>query len=290
MKFAILDHNNSAFPIASAMMGLGHELVRTEPDLLLIDHDSPPYYREIIDSFPDAQIVLYPHGDPYMFAWDGIWEVNPRTAAYLSSNIGSGEIMMGYGYPNPIHHIGWYRCEQADFKPIDRIERVVFAPIHPLNNGYLNRYHKAANVKAYEALLKMPIKLTVRHIGNIPSNGLWPVDGVRFVNGRMDGSTTEADLVVSNVGTYLATTVAQGKPCVAYGQDYPKMDWYSDDTLKFSEHWDDYSEYLRYPYDVSNGYEALEQAAMEEAAGWRSKFVGEQFTAQKLEQALEQIL
>ena len=287
MKFAVVDHNNSVYPLASAVIGLGHEAANIDPDILLIDHDSPDYYRNIINACPRAKIVLYPHGEPYMFAWDGIWDVNPRTAAYLSSNPGCAEIMKAYGYPNPIHVIGWFRSEQSAFKPAKQLKRVVFAPIHPLNNGYLNKYHRGANIKAYEALLKMPIKLVVRHIGNLPSNGLWAVNGVEFVNGKLDGSTTEADLVVSNVGTYLATTVAQGKPCAAYGQDYPILDGHDDTNLRFSQNWDKYSHILRYPFDIEDGYGALEMAASTEASDWRDKFIGEQFTAERLGDALK---
>lgn len=286
MRFAVVEHNDSVYPIASAMIGLGHSVDNDNPEILLIDHDGPDYYHNIINAFPQAKIVLYPHGEPYMFAWDGIWDVNPRTAFYLSSNHGCAEIMRAYGYPNPIHVIGWFRGEQASFKPAKQLERVVFAPIHPLNNGYLNKYHKTANVKAYEALINMPIKLTVRHIGNIQSNGLWPVDGVEYVNGKLDGSTTEADLVVSNVGTYLATAVSQGKPCVAHGQDYAILDGYDSDHLHFSKSWDKYRNILRYPFDISDGFKALERAAGTEASTWRYKFIGKQFNMVKLEHAL----
>jgi hypothetical protein len=287
MRFAAKDHNNSVAPILSAMVELGYIPDGENPELILIDHDSPPYYRHIIDQYPGATILLYPHGDPYMFAWDGIWEVNQRTAGYLSSNIGAAEIMRRYGYPKPIQVIGWYRCEQRAFAPTDKIERVVFAPIHPLNNGYLNKYHKQANIKAYKALLEMPIQLVVRHIDSLPANGLWPVGGVEYIDGRMDGSTTPADIVITNVGTYLATTVAQGKPVVAYGQDYPILDGHDDDSLRFSQHWDDYKDYLRYAYDIEDGFYALEKAACVEAAVWREKFIGEQFTTRRLERALE---
>jgi len=287
--FAVVEHNNSVMPIAEAMMKLGYTPDPSNPDILIIDHDSPPHYRNLIDNYPNSKVIIYPHGEPYMFAWDGIWEVNPRTAGYLSSNHGCAEIMRRYGYPNPIHVIGWTRGVQSEFEAIEHIERALFAPIHPLNNGYLNHHHKHANAVTYLALLEMPIELTVRHIGNLAYNGLWMDDRVQFVNGTLNGTTTEADLVVSNIGTYLSMTVAQGKPCVAFGQDYPILDGHSEDSLKYSKSWGMYGDYLRYPYDVSDGYAALEQAAKTEATAWRDKFIGEPFTKEKLEIALEAI-
>jgi len=287
MRYGIVDHNNTIRPIVLAMNALGHSPVNDDPEIILIDHDSPEYYRNIIKHYPDAKVILYPHGEPYMFAWDGIWPVNPRTDLYLSSNEGAAEIMKRYGYEKTIRVIGWFRGQQKKWSPPEQLERVLFAPIHPLNSGYLNKFHKQANIKAYKALLNMPIKLIVRHIGNIPSNGLWPVDGVEFISGKMDGSITAADLVVSNIGTYLTVSVAQGTPVVAFGQDYAILDGYSDDTLRFSQHWDEYREFLRYPYDVENGYQALLEASENEAVEWRDKFIGDQFTVEKLGEALK---
>jgi len=82
MKYAIKDHNNSVGPIVTAMQELGHTPNTVTPDLVLLDHDSPPFYRRIIAQYPDAKIVVYPHGEPVACAgYDGMWEPHERTAA-----------------------------------------------------------------------------------------------------------------------------------------------------------------------------------------------------------------
>lgn len=226
-----------------------------------------------------------------MFGWDGIWEVNPRTTAYLASNPGSVEIMRICNYPKPIHEIGYFVRKQGEFRPAKNLDNVLFAPIHPLTNGYLNPYHRNANIRAFEALLEMPIKLTVRHIDSLASNGLWHVDGVEFIQGKMDcKSTTPADMVVSYVGTYLSMMVAEGTPIAAFGQDYPHLDGYSDDDLRFCKSWDKYSFIFDYPFDISDGYQALEYAAKHEATKWRRRFVGDPFTVEKLDKAMQAVM
>jgi len=290
MKFGVKDHNSSVKPLVYALQELGHQGVANEPDMILLDHDSPPFYRGVIDQYPDARLVIYPHGEPFAFWWDGMWDTNPRTVGYLASSPGHAEVMRRYGYSKPIHEIGWYLSEIKAFSPAENLNNVLFAPIHPLNNGFMNPVHKAANIAAYQALIKMPIKLTVRHLGNLPSNGLWPVDGVTYKQGAKDGSTDAADLVVANLGTYFTLNVAQGTPCVAYNQAEPPAGGHSTDTMLTAQNWDKYKDYVRYPYDLDDGYPALLAASQMEAGAWKRRFIGEPLNINNLDEAVRAVM
>lgn len=293
-SFAALDHNNSVHPIVNALLGLGYKWNQDAPDFILLDHDSPKFYREIIDNHPQAKVIIYPHGEPFAFWWDGMWEVNERTAGYLAQSKGHGAVMRKYGYSKPVHTIDWYLSEQSEFKPAAKLDRVLFAPIHPLNNGFIHPSHRAANIEAYKALLGMPINLTVRYLGNLENNGLWADDSVTFIEGSKDGSTTPTDLVVSNLGTYFALSVASGIPCVAYNQDLPPVGGHSEETTLEAQNWKSYKEFVRYPYDLLNArfsaLGVLDYATRHEAKKWRDRFIGEPLNADKLNKAIQTIM
>ena len=122
--------------------------------------------------------------------------------------------------------------------------------------------------------------------------GLEKVPGAFYqqANLDMDGSIKaidEAEVVVTYPGTFATLAVSRGKPVVVYGQDICPHDGYSDKMMKYVKHWDDYREFMRYPYDISNkSHKAVEgiirHAAVNEAVEWRNRFIGEQMKANVL--------
>src|SRR5512137_3138251 len=162
-------------------MDKGVEITRSGADILLIDCDfTVGHYPKTIEKAYQngAEIVLYSHGAPVIVVWDSVWNPLPYTRAYLAQSPGQKWVMESYGYKPPVHVIGWHFCPQFPFEPVEKLSKILFAPWHPHGNGWLNPEPMEMNAKVYEALLKMPYELTVRHVHTLEQNGLWPHDGV----------------------------------------------------------------------------------------------------------------
>jgi hypothetical protein len=140
------------------------------------------------------------------------------------------------------------------------VRRVLFAPWHPLDD-YIVPDFAAANAAAYEQLLAAGVELTVRHIHDLELNGLWHVEGVRYVRGQMDGSVADletADAVVAPESTYAYKALQHGVPTVMYGQDVHPCDVIHDPALGRwrlrgrVQSWERYRDYIRYPFHLGD--------------------------------------
>lgn len=296
MRILMIDHQGKGLPFAEALKSAGHEIVADNPDVLLIDHDSPPYYRRIINAYPDAKVVLYPHGAMSFVAWDGIWEVNERTAGVLVMGDAMRTAMEMYGYPMDVRAVGWPWSELQDFRRCEKVRNVLFAPIHPLNNGFLWEPARLANRNAFMALLGLNIALTVRYLGELYMNGIWEDPGVTYVQGEDAVSTAaeqDADVVVSH-DTFAFMSIARGIPTVMLGQNLTPFDGYSDDDVRTARTWCKYANLLDYPYSAHCGNlgAQIERAARDEGAlvQWRGRVMGPRMTPEGLNRALREIV
>lgn len=292
MIVAIKDHQHKSHALRDALREHGHWVVPVgvPADVLLIDHDvDRPAYRPIIDIYRErgSRIVLYPHGANVICSWDGPEEPYPVDACLV---IGTAhrDVMIAYGYPQPLHVIGWSFCEQRPFKPRKRIKRVLFAPTHPLGNGYLNDEQRDANRQAYMTLLDWGLPLTVRHVGSLDVNGLWREKNVVYEQAALTlalGSIDEHDLVVARE-TFHSLAIARGVPAVTYHQACPDNDPHSPDEpmIKVSN-WDTYRHLMRYPYDLDD-LDARHHAATREASDYRRRFIGDQLDSRVLSDTL----
>jgi hypothetical protein len=300
MRIAIKDHLGKGIPLARVLAAAGHELVKITQyaDLLLIDLDAPKYgYREVIDAHraAGAKVLLYPHGGSPLLAYDGFLEPYENVDGNLVIAPGHAEVMRRYGYPSPIHVVGWSLCDQAPFRPAAAVRRVLFAPTHPSGFGHLSDLELELNARQFARLLEGPWELTVRYLGTLEQNGLWEVPGVNYVRGDWSPATGDidaADVVVAAPGTFPALTVARGAPMVTYGQGQPATDGVPGETLVALRNLDRYEQYMRYPYDMDDGPvdEVLHAAAAREATVWRRRFIGEQIAPAATAQLLERIV
>lgn len=286
MNVMMIGHQGKEDGVARALRVGGHRFVQSpdEADCLFVDHDHPGFgpRRALLELFhaQGKATFIYPHGAGVMLSWDGPVDPFPVTAQFVIGE-GQAEVMRRYGYPSPLVVVGWSLCLQRPFVPLDRVERVLFAPIHPPSNPDFPPFpeHTAANVAAFKACRSLGVELTVRHIGDPRVNGLPVIDGVRYVEGGYDNSIREideADLVVSN-DTFASLAVARGKPVVQFGQDGNARG--EDDERAPVKHWEAYADYMRYPFDIEDGpmSEIVAAAAVgsDAADEWRSLFVGE---------------
>ena len=303
MKIKIHNWQHKANNLESALIRMGVQITKREPDILLVDFDAGvSYYTELIEKTfaGGSEIVLYSHGAPVITAWDMVWEPDKRIAVFLAQSEGEKEVMQAYDYPNPIEVIGWHYCKQKKFKPVKEIKKVLFAPWHPHSNGYLMPACREANRNAYEKLRAMPYNLTVMHIGNVRNNGISIDPDVTYIGSEKSipfslKHIDQADVVISNLMTVACIAIARGKPVVVFGQNIKPHDGYSDENLSYVKNWEKYRDLMRYPYDLSNlkpraSQYMIEHAALHEAEEWREKFIGDPLDVEKLMTVLERVL
>ena len=102
MLLSVHNHQDKARQLMRSLIDEGHKFVFDTPDMLLIDHDGPAYYRRIIEKY-DVPTVIYPHGAGVFPAWDGVWEPHHKVKAVLTWGTAQAAAMKEYGYPNPVH-------------------------------------------------------------------------------------------------------------------------------------------------------------------------------------------
>ena len=301
MRIQIANHQDKADALIHAITAAGHEIVLSNPDILLIDFDGPfVHYPKTIERAYEqgAEVYLYSHGGHPITAWDGIWTPSDRVSAYLAQTPGQKRVMEAYGYPYPIHVIGWHYSELLPFEKTPA-KKVLFAPWHPQGTGWLIDEGKEANERIFRQLLRMPdIELTCRFVFRLEDNRIPFVEGVRYeksdrtLTGAI-ASIKAADVVVS-YGTLAYLAVALGKPTIMYGQDCHPYDGYSEATKCYVKSWEKYKDIMHYPHDGSRlgdigMYYLLKQGCLVEATKWRQEFIGEAFDASAFVALLEKL-
>ncbi len=285
LDVAVCDHQGKAAPFTEAVATAGHRLTipPDRADAVLIDHDVPFHGRL---RFVDACVndggrgFLYPHGaDPaLMSGWDGLYPVYPRLAGALVIGGGYAEVARAFGYPLPVHVVGWPYCELAP-RRCGPVNNVLFAPTHP---PYLDnpRYPKR-NVEVFERLLACPVRLTVRYLGALEANGLYEVPGVTYIRGDIFDSPgmieqiDAVDCVVADRATFGNLAIARGVTTVLWDSAIV----FDNSGTRAPDHLDLYRELLRYPFDVDNGdlWGTITAASQdsEQVARWRARFIGD---------------
>jgi len=301
MKIQISDHQDKSFALRDALADHGHEIVKYDPDILLIDFDGGiAHYPIVIERAYEsgALIYMYSHGAMPITAWDGVVKPSPLINGYLAQSPGQKWVMEAYGYPHPVHVIGWHYCQQQPFSPPSEPKKLLFAPWHPHGDGWMLPEGKALNTELFDNLIQLRFDLTCRIIFGMEANGLRDVPGVSWqMSDRKITSSIEAikaaDVVVA-YGTFAYLAIALGKPTVMYGQGICPQDGYSPETLKYVKSWDKYRDYMRYPYDADGlgpygVNDVIHRACKTEAADWRERFIGEQFTPSGFVTLLERL-
>jgi hypothetical protein len=247
-------------------------------------------------------VFLYPHAARPMVQYDGCVEPQPVRCMFTQAP-GGKELMKIIGYPNPVEVTGWAYSEVRSFRPVKKVERVLFAPIHPNANGYLNQVDKDLNRRTYRALYDMCQKtgaqLSIRLIGTQTGNGLDNVptgDFVEWHQGRKNNTTADmdtADVVVAHQ-TFAYLAVALGVPTVMMGEDVPPRSGNSDAGFCYVAHWDDYKADLMYPLDILQGDPADTIAKACEGSDaveeWKARYIGKPFDGPAFVAKLESYL
>jgi 2-polyprenyl-3-methyl-5-hydroxy-6-metoxy-1,4-benzoquinol methylase len=280
LRVAIVDHHGASRAIAAALFRAGHNLVAdpTGADVVLIDHDAPFHGRlEAVRACVAAggRAFVYPHGagPEAVASWDGLYPPSPLLSGMLVNGPGHAEIARRYGYPHPVHVIGWTFCALRPRVASGRVENVLFAPVHP-------PWADPRHAELLERLVATGANVTVRHIGSLEENLLPRLPGVRYVRGSLDdreamlAQLDAADVVVAGRGTFMCLAIARGVATVTWESAYVP----NNEQTREATHVELYREYMRYPFDLLHGdaAELLEAAAndVELACAWREKFIG----------------
>lgn len=233
-------------------------------------------------------LFLYPHAARPMIQWDGICDVWPHTRASFVIAEGHAEVMRRYGYPHKTVVTGWTFCKQKPFKPAAEVKTVVFGPIHPNANGWLNPVDIAINSETFRRLdawrKRSGARLIVRHIHPLSAQGVPEVRGVEYIQATPDGSTREidsADLVVGHQ-TFAYIAVARGVPTLMMAENEAPRSGNCDANFTRVKSWDLYRDYLAYPLDIlaeDDTAGLIERAVKsdDEIAEWRERFIGKPF-------------
>jgi hypothetical protein len=281
----LMDWHGKARTIADALVAGGHRLVGHPAiaDVAMINNDYPglgrlPYLDACVDN--GGRAYLYPDGaaSTLMAAWDGLYEPYARLSGVLACAPGHVEVARRYGYPHPVHVVGWGMCGLRSRRAGGPLRRVLLAPEHPPYHG--NPRPPVQNAAALRGLLDAGVEVTVRVIGDIAENGLWADPRVAYVHGE----TGHFDEMIAQIDAHDAVLATSTFACLAVARGVTTVMWNTDvqyhhETNAVAAHIDDYRDYVRYPFDLSSGRsvaDLLEAANDDEAraADWRARFVG----------------
>lgn len=300
-------HQNKEKAYVQALQSAGYvpsRSIRTNTKFAIMDHDVGPDgigFRVELPRLKQLRIPVffYPHAARPTAFWDGIYPMWPYVVATFVIAEGHKEVMKRYGYPYPLEVSGWPYCEIKPFKPT-RPNNILFGPIHPNNNGWLNEVDLDINRKALERLVsyceKNGSSLTVRYIHNLSQNGISEIDGVKFVQAQPDNTTDmidQADLVVGHQ-TFAYLAVARGKPTLMMREDIAPRSGNKPSNFMYVASWDKYRDLVEYPLDLlrSDPEEVIARATEtdEDIRKWRDDMIGEPFDPARYVQNIEKYL
>ena len=298
-SFYLNEHQHKGIEYVIALLQAGYWRThrRMSADMIFFDHDVGTHgvgWRTGLEQAYEAgkPTFIYPHSarPNVMMDTHPSW---PHTRALFTIGEGHKAVLEALKYTCPIEVTGWAYSDIHDFKPSqpEGETKVLFAPIHPNRNGFLDDLDKACNARALEILMDTPnIDITVRHIKNLELNGLWYEDSVHYVEGKTDGSTKEIEEADVIIGSYTIAyiTVAIGKPLIMMAEHMRPHSGNMLGMVRYSPNWESYSEIMRYPFEIENctdGSDFLEMADMVMAGqrsveNWKDRFIGKPFDPQ----------
>jgi hypothetical protein len=302
--FFAYKHQGKEEAFRRALRSRGYEETKRpdEASIILSDMDISSRGRNLLEySRQGKKIFLYPHGGIPNIFWDFPgYEPSPAVSAHFVAAPGHYEVMKAYGYPRPIEVVGWHLSGIRPFRPARDLRRILFAPIHPNNNGFLSRIDREINAETFRRAVRLATdersSLTVRYLGDLKSNGLWRAGGVMYLQGAPDLSHNEidrADIVIAH-HTFAYIAIARGAPTLMMGEAETPRVGGSEEKLVRSRNWDKYRDLMRYPLDILEGdpFSLAVQATESDRdiIQWRERMIGDVFQPGAFVDCLESYL
>jgi len=289
-NFYFHNHQRKSDALITALIAYGWKQKPTHngADVIFSDQDIKAGSKDLENAYRRGKkVMMIPHAAmPNIFGDLPDDEHFKHATCQFVPAPGYVDVMRAWGYNLPIEVTGWYLCEIKPFQPRAEIRNVLFAPIHPNADGMLSHLQIDINKTAYEKLLRLSeqghINLTVRHLQSLENNGLWNVEGVKYIAAKPDQSTKDidaADLVVTKQ-TMLYLTVARGVPAVGMGEDMaPPTGSLARGNFKQVKSWEKYRAIMSFPLDIltcDDTMNLFRRAGESDAdiAGWRERMIG----------------
>lgn len=307
--FYLKEHQHKGIEYITALIMGGHWRThrRMSADFIFFDHDIGAHgagWRAGLEQAYEMgkPTFIYPHSarPNVMQDTNPSW---PYTRALFTIGEGHKEVLQTIHYPCPIEVTGWTYSPILDFVPVTPEEniKVLFAPIHPNRNGFLDELDKECNASAFDILIDTPgIEITVRHIQSLENNGLYYDDSVRYVEGIPDGTTKEIEEADVIIGSYTLAyiAVAMGKPLIMMAEKMRPHSGNMKGMVRFSKNWEAYRDIMRYPFEIedcTDGSDFLEMAdavmaGQRSVESWKERFIGKPFDPQYFVQRVDAYL
>ena len=287
-NFFIYNHQGKGDLFERALIKAGYAPAeKLSSQIVLSDIDTPGRVNQLSDRITKGftKLFCYPHAARPFVGWAGLFPPSGLTSASFVFAEGHIDVIRAYGYKRPLHSVGWAYSEIKPFRPT-RPRRVLFAPIHPNNNGWLSNLDRGINSRTFQILLRLietqGIELTVRHIKVLAAGGLWKDPRVKYVRGdtntKQQDDMNNADVVISHQ-TYAYCAIARGIPTVMMAEDIPPRNGRDEASFKFVDRWDDWKSLLMYPLDILNTddpWRLIQRACEtdEDIRDWRHRMIG----------------
>lgn len=302
--FYFYNRHNKSDTLISAL--IAHDWHLTSPKqakVIFTDVDVSTMRNHLIGYHRKGQkIFMVPHGAiPYLFNDYPGFEPFPHIAVNFVIASGHVGVMNILHYPHPLEVIGWYLCPLKQFQSKTSIKNILFAPIHPQGNNELSAENKQINIDTFQRLLKLracdpEIKITVRYLYGLEANGLHPVEGVEFVQGKPDQAyqqIDEADIVVSRQ-TFAYLAIARGVPTVMMGEHIAPSFWYRG-KFEHVHTWESYRHLMQFPFDILSEDDTMKLfqrvvASDFEIVDWKARMIGAAFDEAEFVRKVESYL
>jgi hypothetical protein len=283
MKYWMFEHQDKGQAFKEAFDQKGWEKVSDvrNSDAVIIDFDWH-WHTEITQAFElDIPIFQYIHSPSSWVYYDGLLMPSEKVTHRFSITDASRHMMRVLGVPGPITSVGFPYAKLGKFERTIG-EKVLFAPLHPDGDLYLDDDLKQENSQTFKALLDAGAQITVSCYGGAENCGLWINDRVKYLRSplsiqNMLQMIRVNDLVVADE-TPLYLAVAVGKPAIGLaGRLHPHQIGHPDLILKT---WPDYKDDYIYPIQAGdfNMSEMIKYVTRNNVAKfWRDEWIGHDF-------------
>jgi hypothetical protein len=288
MKTFFCQHNrDKADPYTKVLLENGYQETKDikTSDFIIIDHNWGDDVMEYL-RWTGKPIFMILHGLRGSMFWDARYKIHPIESCYFLPAKGYIGMFRQGGYPANMKAVGFPWCEVKPFQPTT-MRKILFAPIHPDDQGYHNTPEHADKNSQVWSILKEYAKdyqITVYNsLKSEKKSGITKIDNVRYIPSSLsiDGALkmiNQADIVIS-FDTFAFLSVASGKPTMMMDEyQYPP-----NKEPKKSLHWEIYEKSYKYPYTflnmpgdpLSNMLQCVKDGSSIQE--WKDNFIGNNF-------------
>ena len=285
--FFCQQNRDKADSYIKALLEAGYEETKDveEADFVILDHNWGWRIMKYL-RVSGKPIFMMLHGLRGSMFWDGRYKIYPIERCYFVPAKGYVNMFKEGGYPAEIKSVGFSWCKVKPFQETT-MKNILFAPIHPDNNGYNNTpEHANLNKRVWDILKKYAQEYSITVYNKFDENlddGVSKEDGVNYVNSTLsiDGAINmidQADIVIS-FDTFAFLSVARGKPTMMMDEfQYPP-----NKGRKRSVYWKIYEKKYMYPYrflnvpgdPISNMLKCVKDGSSIQE--WKDNFIGNNF-------------